>query len=62
MSRMTDFCDLCCDECGNWVDTACVTLKDARKVMGKNGWTHKGAEDWCPVCTEKRKVWKAMTK
>lgn len=55
MSRMTDYCDLSCDECSQWVPTSVRTLKEARLVMRSQGWTVRGNEDFCPECSENRK-------
>jgi hypothetical protein len=55
VSRMTDYCDLCCDECGQWAETFVTTLRQARIVMRPQGWTVRGKEDLCPKCSENRK-------
>ena len=56
MSRMTDYCDICCDECGTWSETTVTTLAKARKVMRPQGWSTTKDEygkirDLCAECT-----------
>lgn len=46
------FVTLTCDTCGEVFDDGmCVTVADARRQAGKQGWTKVGrSEDRCGVC------------
>jgi Na+-translocating ferredoxin:NAD+ oxidoreductase RNF subunit RnfB len=57
MGRMKDFCDINCDICFMWIPTNCTTLKEARKILKKEGWPTKKIDnkviDICPNCKDK---------
>lgn len=56
MSRMADFCDMACDECGNWVPGTYESTADQRKYLHHHGWTTVRREgklmDLCPHCAK----------
>lgn len=55
MTRMTDFCDIACDVCHNWVPGTEAGTNDQRKLLSREGWTTRYGptgrlEDVCPQC------------
>lgn len=58
MTRMTDFCDITCDECLMWKPGTEAGTNDQRKILARDGWTKRNGptgrlEDICPACTGK---------
>lgn len=57
MSRMTDYCDIACDQCHQWEPGVEAGTKDQRKILAEQGWTlrhgeDKRLQDICPVCNK----------
>lgn len=56
MTRMTDFCDLACDVCGNWEPGICEKTSDQRRHLRGQGWAtirRRGKlMDLCPRCAK----------
>jgi hypothetical protein len=54
MSRMTDFCDIACDDCRLWLAGTEPTTTAQRRILKKMGWsvrrTASKVEDVCPAC------------
>lgn len=55
MSRMTDFCDIICDTCTQWVEGSMTSTLMQRKALKYDGWrvikTPSGLQDVCPACS-----------
>ena len=55
MSRMSDLCDIMCDECIQWVPGVDESTRKQRTVLAREGWTTRYGptnrlEDVCPQC------------
>ncbi len=55
MSRMTDYCDIQCDECSQWKEGTETGTAETRAILKRDGWTTRYGvtrrlEDICPAC------------
>lgn len=56
MTRMTDYCDIACDLCSQWVPGTVAGTAEMRKLLKAEGWVLRMvrgyAQDVCPKCNK----------